>query len=383
MKIKSATTMVLITAFFICPYLTKAQGCASTTGLTNASSFNTTTYSGSGFNWSNAGNAQLSDDVYVSGGTTLSILGSAYSNYLTIQNFGFSIPTTATICEIRVEVERSATGLGVLGSKVVDHSVRLLKNGSAFGTDLASSATWPGSDATVTYGIGLLASTWGTGWTPTDINDPNFGVEISAQLDAGLASLFMSAKIDRVRITVIYDPNSTLAVSIDNFTASSMGDEHLLSWTAEAGQPGSKFILQRSANGVDWKELATISERASFSENYSYTDQSPLNGTNLYRVRLQRADGKSVYSPVRELTKSSTAGAEMHCWPNPFVDVIHVTGVASGKKIWLKDIQGHVLYEKNITDRSGDQQVLAAGLKPGLYFLQVGDKTWKVLKQAP
>ena len=396
--------MVLIMAVFICPYLTKAQGCASTTGAVSASGFATTTYAGSSFNWSNAGNAQSSDDAYGSGGTTVGILSSAYSNYLTVQNFGFSIPTSATICEIHVEVERSASGLGVFGSKVADHSVRLLKNGAAFGADLASSAAWPGSDATATYGVGLLGSTWGTGWTPSDVNNPNFGMEISSQLDAGLVSLFMSAKIDRIRITVIYDPNSTLAVSLDNFDAVSApnGDGYLLSWTAAGDEP-HRFNVQRSANGRDWLNIATLGasdqktvtgpsvtgappNEASFtgtSSNgglYSWTDHTPLPGSNFYRLAMVAADGRSVYSPVREMKK--VTGPVIRCWPNPFVDVIHVTGFTSGKKIVLKDIQGHVLYEKNITDGSGDQQVLAAGLTPGLYFLQVGNRTWKMLKQA-
>jgi hypothetical protein len=113
----------------------------------------------------------------------LGIFADAYADYLTIQNFGFSIPLSATICEIHVEVERSATGLGLGGSMVKDQSVRLLKNGSLYGTDLANPAiTWPASDGTVTYGSGALAGTWGGTWLPADTNNGNFGVAISAGL---------------------------------------------------------------------------------------------------------------------------------------------------------------------------------------------------------
>lgn len=89
MKIKSAL-LPLITAVFVCPYLkAHAQGCASSAGAKNATSFSTLSYSGSSFTWTSPGNAQTSDGNYAAAGKTLGLLTSQYSGYLTIQNFGF------------------------------------------------------------------------------------------------------------------------------------------------------------------------------------------------------------------------------------------------------------------------------------------------------
>ncbi|HVW60531.1 MAG TPA: T9SS type A sorting domain-containing protein, partial [Puia sp.] len=270
------------------------------------------------------------------------------------------------------EVERSASGLGILGTSVTDKSVRLLKNGSLYGNDLASGAAWPGSDGTVTYGTGLLAGTWGTGWQPSDINSPDFGVAISAQLN-GIVGLFMSGNIDQVRVTVIYDIHSLLDLSLNDFTAvrSPDGHGHLLTWTAGGETNDSRCTVQRSGDSRTWQDIATVPVSGG-----RYTDQAPLAGVNFYRLHVVSADGRSTWSPVKE---TGQATSSLQCWPNPFNDVIHITG-PDGERMLLKDMQGRVLYIKDAA--RGDQQLPAASLPPGLYFLQVGTTTYKMLKQA-
>jgi len=382
MKTKSVTVPVLVLAVFCCCNSTaNAQGCASSAGANNAAGFSTTTYAGSSFSWNNPGNAQVSDGSYASGTQALGILSSAYADYLVIQDFGFSIPSTATICEIRVEVERSATGLGIGGSKVTDQSIRLVQNGSLYGGDLASAATWPSSDAVVTYGIGTLATTWGGSWLPSDVNNVNFGVAISAKLTTGLVALGMSAKIDRVRIMVIYDPNTILAMGLESFTAtrSPDGDGHRLTWTTATDAAGSRFVIQRSGNGHEWQDIAAIASSAASdpAHPYSYTDHAPLSGANFYRIRMEDANKRSVYSTVSEVRDDRTT---IRCWPNPFTDLIRISGPPAMKTMLLKDLRGRILYMKEAAAPTGEWQIPAGHLRPGLYIVQVGDETFKILK---
>ncbi|MBN9382036.1 MAG: T9SS type A sorting domain-containing protein [Chitinophagaceae bacterium] len=382
MKIKSATLPVLIMAAVACPYQkARTQGCSSSVGANTAATFSTLSYSGSTFSWTSPGNAQTSDGNYASASKLLGLLTSQHSDYLTIQNFGFSIPSSATICEIHVEVERSASGLGILGSNVTDQSIVLLKNGSPYGNDLASGAAWPGSEATATYGNGLLAGTWGGSWLPSDINSPNFGVAISAKLN-GVVGLLMSANIDQVRMTVIYDPHSVLSLGLEDFTAvrSPDGDGHILSWIAGGGAVDTRCIIQRSGDGHSWQDIATVpmtgGHTSSPSSSYTYTDHTPLDGVNFYRLHVVGMDGSSFWSIVKEVDRITTS---LRCWPNPFVNVIHIPD-QTGRRVVLKDMQGRTMYIK--TDATGDWQIPTAGLPPGLYFLQVGAVTYKMLKQS-
>ena len=382
MKTKSATVPVLVLVVFCCNYSTaNAQGCGSTAGFNNAASFSTTTYAGSSFPWNNPGNAQASDNSYAIATRALGILSTAYADYLFMQDFGFSIPSTATICEIQVEVERSASGLGIGGS-VSDHSIRLLKNGAPYAGDLASGTPWLSSDGVVTYGSGALASTWGGSWQPSDVNNANFGVAISAELNTGLVALGMSAKIDRVRVKIIYDPNTVLALGLENFTAtrSPDGDGHRLTWTTASDATGSRFVIQRSANGREWQDIATIASSAASdpTHSYAYIDHAPLNGANFYRIRMEDANKRAVYSTVSEVRNDRTT---IRCWPNPFTDLILIAGPPVMKTVTLKDLQGRILYRKEAAAPTGEWQIPAGHLRPGLYLVQAGDETFKLLKR--
>lgn len=120
------------------------------------------------------------------------LLGQA-SQYLMVTGFNFNIPQDATINGVAVSVSR----FGSILSGVSDNSVRIVKAGSVVGTDKALGGFWPAADTVANYGD--LNDDWGVSWTPQDINDPNFGVAISA-----VASLIATAKIGEVTITVSY-----------------------------------------------------------------------------------------------------------------------------------------------------------------------------------
>lgn len=137
----------------------------------------------------NPSNAQASDNSYA---TSVLLLGQI-SNYLKATNFGFTIPSTAQITGITVNVERSSTTL----NGTHDDSIKLTYNGSLVGSDKASATEWPTSDAVATYGSSI--DMWGTTWSASQINDSTFGVEISA-----IADLAGTAQVDFVSITVDY-----------------------------------------------------------------------------------------------------------------------------------------------------------------------------------
>lgn len=143
--------------------------------------------------WSNPGNAAASDDSWAT-----AVIGAAVtpSEYLKATNFGFAIPTGATIDGISVSVERSATQ----ANRVADNAVRIVKGGSIGSTDKADGATpWPTSDGAANYGG--AADLWGETWAYSDINNSGFGVAISA---ASTGSGTRTARIDLVTITVTY-----------------------------------------------------------------------------------------------------------------------------------------------------------------------------------
>lgn len=140
--------------------------------------------------WTAPSDAATSNDVYTYGG------GGGTSNYLKSSNFGFSIPSGATIDGITVEIEKKRS----LYCTVTDSTVRLVKNDVMSGNNYRSTDNWNVVDTYSTYGGST--DLWGLSLTSSDINSSTFGVVINCTI-----AVFKGGQrqwIDHVRITVHY-----------------------------------------------------------------------------------------------------------------------------------------------------------------------------------
>jgi hypothetical protein len=152
---------------------------------------------GSNFSFNNEAGLGLSDNTRASSFTLLS-LADGFTEHVQATNFGFNIPATAIICGIVAEVERSSNG--ILFTDVTDRVVRLVRNGTISGNNLAKSGSWPSTESYTSYGG--TANDWGITWLPAEINASNFGIAIAANIDGlGVAP---TAMIDHIRLTVHY-----------------------------------------------------------------------------------------------------------------------------------------------------------------------------------
>jgi hypothetical protein len=142
--------------------------------------------------WTDPDNAKVSDNVYA----TRNGDGSYYSHYLKATNFGFSIPTGATINGILVEIEKKASANG---TGIKDNLVVIVKSDGTFGTtNKAIAGNWATSDTYYSYGSST--DLWGENWTPAGINNANFGVAFSVWI----YNAAWIASVDHIRITVYY-----------------------------------------------------------------------------------------------------------------------------------------------------------------------------------
>lgn len=177
----------------------------------NASGTQTVTDRGGLFpTWANPGNAAASDNSRVT--TALGSAATPTSDYLDLTNFGFSVPSGATINGITVAIERSVSA----ASNSQDETVQLIKGGTASGNNKAATATnWPvqASEASVNYGS--TSDLWGLTLTDSDVNASNFGVRIAAKTTSASSSPqidFVSISIDYTAAAVTLRTLATLGV---------------------------------------------------------------------------------------------------------------------------------------------------------------------------
>jgi hypothetical protein len=177
--------------------------------------------------WNNVDSAKVSDNFYA----YASFTSTATSHYLKMTNFGFSIPTGATIFGILVEKEQS---LHQSDDYISDNIVSIVKaDGSIGSTNKAIAGRWLFAESYISHGGST--DLWGESWTPADINDADFGVAISinGQLaDLGSSS---SARIDHVRITVYYGYYISAGVGTFVLTGISSGFIKALNVLASVG----------------------------------------------------------------------------------------------------------------------------------------------------
>jgi hypothetical protein len=156
-----------------------------------------------GQSWSNPSNARSSDNSYAVF-TPVGTYG-AISDYLRATNFGFAIPSEATINGILVEIERYADYR--FGNEAEDWEVRIVKGGVIGSEIKMSEVVWPISEKYTSFGGS--ADLWSETWSPSDINSSDFGVVLSAislHPEGGTPS---SLYVDHFRITVFYTEATT------------------------------------------------------------------------------------------------------------------------------------------------------------------------------
>ena len=124
------------------------------------------------------------------------------SHTLQATNFGFAIPTTATILGIMVRVKRWAQVAG----RVIDASVKLTSPGTADKKITTSTWTTGPSDIVVYGGSNDL---WGGAFTPANLNASTFGVSFSATLLTGSGA---QANVDAIYVSVYYTLASGIVV---------------------------------------------------------------------------------------------------------------------------------------------------------------------------
>ena len=327
--------------------------------------------------WTGTGNTATLNGSYATAQQLVSTLGTVTTEYLAVSNFGFSIPATNTICGISATIYRANTSLISLGGSIADNSVMLTTAGALTGSDRASGTNWPNTTITAAN-YGSSSDLWGTTVLPTDINNPGFGIGISANIKTTSLGVIPIAAIDQITLTVYSSPPVVLAVDLASFTVQGSPAGNVLHWTASTTGVTGSFIVQRSADGINWKDMTTLTA-AIGQDSYAYTDAMPLTGQNFYRLQLLNTDENTEgYSVVA--TVATKALQTVRTYPNPFADMINIASPSPFSRIILRDAPGRTLQVREFGSGVNNAQINAAGLPAGLYFIQVDAVTYKLIK---
>lgn len=342
----------------------KAQ-CTSSSAHNPATSASLS-FTGSRFGFDIPNNALSADNVYATATAILAVLSGPTQN-LTLTNFGFSVPSNATICGVVAVVKKKAANVNAL-STVFDNSVKLVKAGVVGGNNKALVGNWTTTNTAFTYGGD--ADLWGLTLTPADVNASNFGVAFSANI-SGTISLIPSAQIDNIQLTVYYTLSS-LPVVLSGFTATVNGNKVILHWKAEKEINFSHYGIERSADGRSYERIASV-EQSVLSNEYTYIDAFP-NSTNYYRLKMVDVDDSYEYSPVVSARVDNTAD-KIRLNPNAAKDhsTLYFSNCSPGKyRVEIVTGSGQITYSRQLMVNNNLSVPLSlVQYSKGLYLINV------------
>ncbi len=181
-----------------------------------------------------------------------------------------------------------------------------------------------------------------------------------------------------------------LPVTLSDFTVSKRGNSSVLNWKTSSELNNKGFAVERSANGADWVQLQFVNSNgnSNTTKQYSIVDNSPLQGTNYYRLKQIDFDGKLTYSSTVTVKFSGTGVVGFSFYPNPAKNKITVsleTIESKTASLQLINTDGKAVRNVVLNKQLSNTNVLmdVSNVSKGVYILILRDgdfvKTSKVI----
>jgi len=181
----------------------------------------------------------------------------------------------------------------------------------------------------------------------------------------------------------VFPSNSTLPVTLLNFSAAYRNGVTALSWETENEVNFSHYEIERkSENGSDYVTIASKQANGNTGRSvYSSNDNiSSMNDAVVYyRLKMVDVDGKFTYSNVIMVRKEKKAISGISLSPNPVISSANATvrfdaSRAAVVNLRIVDMAGRqvLAQQNNVSEGTNSIQVNNLNrLQPGLYIIQL------------
>ena len=183
--------------------------------------------------------------------------------------------------------------------------------------------------------------------------------------------------------------STVLPIELVSFTANCNGRSALIEWTTATEKNNDYFVLERSNDAVNFKEIARIAGAGNSIEpiSYAYTDFGVRNGDNYYRLVQFDYDGTSTASEIIVANCLGTDGKpEVLAYPNPFGDDLTLRFENFGNiqaTVEVYDMLGRMVHTQKVNCSQNDYEVVLrlAGLSDGTYNVRISAKEFVLNRQ--
>jgi hypothetical protein len=195
----------------------------------------------------------------------------------------------------------------------------------------------------------------GLNMTATDLSEGALGDKWVRYLDVQAGDIYLLYVSNWSQSGLAFDLNwnisagttmdcTPLPVELLRFEVEETNGAVLATWTTASEWGSDSFILERSADGLDFVPIGSVpaAGHTTWQVDYEFTDGSPRTGLNYYRLQQVDLDGSAHIGPVRWV---ELRGIGPVIYPNPCENVLHMAGPAGTGASWIRlaDMQGRII----------------------------------------
>ncbi|GAA4433957.1 hypothetical protein GCM10023091_08230 [Ravibacter arvi] len=184
-----------------------------------------------------------------------------------------------------------------------------------------------------------------------------------------------TVRLHRIELS---DNGFQLPLNLSRFKTERKLDEVQVYWTMEAGHTAAFFQIERSLNGYGFEPIGHVDVTDTEQRGYAFTDPSPANGLNYYRLKMIGSDGEIKYSPLSSIS-FDRSGPTATLAPNPALPD-KITLLCSGflpGQVALVCMSGHTYRTQNHYDTKTNLLTISPAnpLPSGIYLLRFSAET--------
>jgi hypothetical protein len=172
-----------------------------------------------------------------------------------------------------------------------------------------------------------------------------------------------------------------LPISLTSFNANYTAETNsvLASWTVATQLNNKEFIVEKTLDGTNYQDVATVPGAGTtpFTESYSAIDPNPTPGLSYYRLKQIDMDGApTVFSPVPIFIETPQSNNTINVYPNPVANNATINYNSTDKNevaIDIIDASGKTVKSfvlSNIQDGENNFTLNTSGLSSGIYLLR-------------
>ncbi|MBS1617730.1 MAG: T9SS type A sorting domain-containing protein [Bacteroidetes bacterium] len=166
---------------------------------------------------------------------------------------------------------------------------------------------------------------------------------------------------------IAFSTSTPLPVTWLYFVAQRAGTDAALTWATASEINSRDFVVQRSADAQEWKDIADVQAAGNSNKEltYTYNDQHPLAGVSYYRIQQRDIDGDVSYSILQAVDFGKGLVNTVVVYPNPVKDGHMNIALDKAGPMTIYNDMGKQVYTGDC--HSGTQSINVDGLSKGLY----------------